>query len=386
MEAFKVKDGKLYRIEMTLTELPYGIRPPWSDTPAASVPAPGKHAGEPGVDRAGLEKLADQFVQALLANDGSRLPLAEGFRYTENGQPLKIGDALWGTLSAYAGQDRELAPAAANLDYKVTLGDPGSGDLVRLIAIDENRTKGLLALRLKAAGGKIAQAEALAVREEFSGARAGTVTLFQPRLMVTLDGSKIGATDSAFLTAPVAPTDAATMIRAANAYFDGIETNSAKGIPFAADCNRRDNGVRSTNNPDGPPLDPAHPAFKPFALGCAEQIDSGFFGNVGKVRERRFVADPERGLLFAFAMVDTPGTTLAFTAPGAGKIAYPGPRPAGKAQTGVQFTSDLAAPNLIAPSTAQSAMLFKFDGGKIARIDAFARASPYGIRSGWKPE
>jgi hypothetical protein len=31
-EAFKLKDGKLYRIEMTLTELPYGIRPPWPDT------------------------------------------------------------------------------------------------------------------------------------------------------------------------------------------------------------------------------------------------------------------------------------------------------------------------------------------------------------------
>jgi hypothetical protein len=31
-EAFKLKDGKLYRIEMTLTELPYGIRPPWPDS------------------------------------------------------------------------------------------------------------------------------------------------------------------------------------------------------------------------------------------------------------------------------------------------------------------------------------------------------------------
>jgi hypothetical protein len=31
-EGFKLKDGKLYRIEMTLAELPYGIRPPWPDS------------------------------------------------------------------------------------------------------------------------------------------------------------------------------------------------------------------------------------------------------------------------------------------------------------------------------------------------------------------
>lgn len=30
-EAFQIRDGKLYRIEMTLTELPYGTRPPWPD-------------------------------------------------------------------------------------------------------------------------------------------------------------------------------------------------------------------------------------------------------------------------------------------------------------------------------------------------------------------
>lgn len=32
-EAFKVRDGKLYRIEMTLIELPYGASPPWQDVP-----------------------------------------------------------------------------------------------------------------------------------------------------------------------------------------------------------------------------------------------------------------------------------------------------------------------------------------------------------------
>src|SRR5262245_38462004 len=44
---------------------------------------------------AGLRLVAAQAVRALLVDDGSRLPKATGFRYTENGQPLTIGDGMW---------------------------------------------------------------------------------------------------------------------------------------------------------------------------------------------------------------------------------------------------------------------------------------------------
>jgi hypothetical protein len=332
-------------------------------------------------DRTGLERMAAQFVQALLANDGSRLPKTKAFRYTENGQELRIGDGLWGTLSAYAGQDPVLAPAAAGLPYELTVADPQSGQVVRLLSIDENGTKGVLALRLRLEHEAIAEAEALAVREEFSGERAGTVTLFQPRLLAMLDGARIAAADALF--GRNATADAELMVGAANAYFDGIEKGSSRGIPFAPGCVRRDNGFQATDDPEAPPLDPRQPAFRPFALGCAEQIDSGFYAYVEKVRERRFVADPEQGLLAAFHMIDNPGAHLSFTARGVGEIDYPGPRAGPSRPTGGLFNSGLAASNLIVPSTAQSVVIFKFVDGQIARIDSFARAAPYRIRSGW---
>jgi hypothetical protein len=332
------------------------------------------------IDRDRLTLLADQFIQALLANDGSRLPRAATFRYTENGQELKIGDGLWGTLSAHAGLDVRLSPAAADLPYRLDVVDLDSAQIVRFLSIDENGTKGMLVLRLRAAEGAVAEAEALAVREEFSGERAGTVTLFQPRLFAMLDGARIGAPDEVLLQP--AAGEAGAMIAAANAYFDGIEHGSSSRIPFATDCRRRDNGVRASDDPEAMPLDPQRPGFRPFALGCAELIDSGFFGYVGQVRERRFVADPERGLLAAFHMIDQPGTRLSFTAPGVGEVDYPGPRAMAN-ETGGLFNTGLAAANLIAPSTAQSATLFKFVKGRILRIDSFARPSPYKIRSGW---
>jgi hypothetical protein len=334
-----------------------------------------------GTDRAGLERIAAQFVQALLANDGSRLPKAEIFRYTENGQELKVGDGLWGTLSAHAGQDPLLVPAAAALPYDLSVVDPESGQIVRLLSIDENGTKGVLALRLRLEDEAVTEAEALAVREEFSGERAGTVTLFQPRLLAMLDGARMAAADPLFTRSATA--DADHMVHAANAYFDGIENGSSKDVPLAPGCRRRDNGIQATDDPEAVPLDPKQPGFQPFALGCAEQLDSGFYSYVEAVRERRFVADAERGLLVAFHMIDNAGVHLSFTAGEVGEIDYPGPRAGPADQPGGLFNTGLAASNLIAPSTAQSVAIFKFVDGRIARIDSFARAAPYKIRSGW---
>jgi hypothetical protein len=353
---------------------------------SGAAPAAQSPAGS-ACDRPCLDRLADQFVQGLLVNDASRLPRADGFRYTENGQPLQIGDGLWGTLTAYAGLDPALAPAAAELRYRLTIADPGVGEVVRMTATDENGTKGMLVLRLKVAGGKIGEAEALAVREEFPGERAGTVALFQPRLLVMLDGAEIGEPDPLLVSDGSGGSDRAAMVRAANAYFDGIERGSARAIPFAPNCTRRENGVRLTGDVAAPPLDPRQPKFRPFALGCAGLIDSGFYSYVGRIRDRRYVADPARGLLFAFAMIDHPGTTLSFKAKGVGTVVYPGPRGHPGEQATSQFgVGNLGGANMIAPTAAHSASVFRFVDGRIAHIDSFARPGPFGLRSGWQPQ
>lgn len=50
--------------------------------------------------RAELNGFVDRYLEALVAHDPSRLPLAPGAKFTENGQRLELGDGLWNTISA----------------------------------------------------------------------------------------------------------------------------------------------------------------------------------------------------------------------------------------------------------------------------------------------
>jgi hypothetical protein len=370
----------MLRFSPALPLLAAAIAWPCAASAQAPVPSAASASAAP-LDRAGLVHLADMAVQALLANDASRLPLAEGFRYTENGQALDLGDGLWGTLSAYAGQDPALVPAAADLRYRFDVVDPAAGEIVAYRGIDENGTKGVLTLRIKTDAGKIAQMEAIAFRHEYVGPRSGTVTLFQPRLLQPFEPATIGSLDPRF--AAPAPADKAGLIAAANAYFDAQVAGRSAGAAIDPACARRDNGHASTGDAASQPLDPKVPGFKPWALGCAAQIDSGFYGYVEAVRERRFVVDAEHGVVAAFDVWDVPGTKTSFKAKGVGTVAYPGPPAAASgADAQQQFTASGGA-NLIFPSSALATHLFKIENGRIVRIETLARGTPYGFLSGW---
>jgi hypothetical protein len=380
-EAFKIRDGKLYRIEMTLIEVPYGQHPPFDTVAQESTPAAPSTGAAVSSDRAGLILLADQAVQALMVNDGSRLPLAENFRYTENGQPLRIGDGLWGTLSAYAGEDPRLAPAAADLKYRLDVVEPESGQIIAYRATDENGTRGVLAVRLKLTGGKISEMEAVVIRHESVGTRGGTVTLLQPLLLQMFDPAHLGSADP--LLTPATPSNRGALIAVANSYFDGQEANRSQGIPFDPGCVRHDNGHLSTAAADSPPLDPKVPEFKPWTLSCAAQIDSGLFRYIEKVRDRRFVTDTQQGLVAAIDVLDIPGTTLDFTAGHGKHIEYPGTRVGVTSAPAEHQYSDVGGADLRVPQSLLSLHLFKIQDGKIARLETFSRGAPYGLLSGW---
>jgi hypothetical protein len=51
-------------------------------------------------DRACLTGLLTQYVDAIVAHDSSKLPLAENPRYTEDSKPVKLGEGLWKTVTA----------------------------------------------------------------------------------------------------------------------------------------------------------------------------------------------------------------------------------------------------------------------------------------------
>jgi uncharacterized protein (TIGR02246 family) len=71
---------------------------------AAGVPALGAEAAAPAqapatCDRSCLEGIVTQYVDAMLAHDPSRLPLADNPRVTENSIDARPGEGLWQTIT-----------------------------------------------------------------------------------------------------------------------------------------------------------------------------------------------------------------------------------------------------------------------------------------------
>jgi hypothetical protein len=174
-ESFKIENEQLQFIEVTMTELPYGTRPIW-DTEKdqwlkKSVAVNKKEtpkAGSP-ISRERLTAMIDQFLVALLSRNLKPQGIANSVKYTENGQQLNIGDGLWGTVSEIG-------------KYKVVLADPETGSVGFLGGIKEYNVDSFLTARLKIQNDEITEIETLVMRDEFTDARGGTLSMFGPRL------------------------------------------------------------------------------------------------------------------------------------------------------------------------------------------------------------
>jgi len=324
-EAFRLRNDKLFRIEMTLTEVPYGMSSAFHSGPPVNLSGAGTNrTGANPCDRACLESLVEQVLRAMLAHDASRLPLAKGVRYSENGQFLALDDGLWGTASKIAMPGTD--------DYAAVFADPPAGTAGYWGLTNEHGTPGVLALRIKVAGGKISEMEAIDVREESQGPRGGTVTLMRPPLPVEWKADSLGPLDAVFRgrspMVPYIPQDLLT------AYFDGLQRHTSNGVKFTPECIRRDNAV-------------------PASAGCV--VTNGLYNHTTTVRDRRIlVADAERGVVLAVAMIDNPGI---------------GP-------------ASLPASELV-PSTYMVPQLIKVDNGSISRVEGMVKWMPFGYTSAW---
>jgi hypothetical protein len=296
-------------------------------------------------NRACLEGFVDRYLDAVVANQPSMVPLAPNVRFTEDGQQLTIGDGLWNTMRAKG-------------RYRLFVTDVPAGQVAFLGSIEEDHrdpqqgTPALLALRLKVRNLQIEHIEQIVIRDEKAGARVNAMTPNPIYLQSVPVSERMSRAD---------------LIATANKYFTGMQKNDGKGdYPFADDCDRLENGMQSTNvpTPRGEKRpDPKTALTYSAQWSCLEQFQSGLLGFVNRIRDRRFVAvDEERGIVFAFAFFDhSGGASRTFTTPD-GRTVTAGP---------------------VQPWTWQIAELFKIEKGKIRKIEALLRRSEYGMLSGW---
>src|SRR5262245_50864443 len=108
------------------------------------------------------------------------------------------------------------------------------------------------------------------------------------------------------------------LIHIAKSYYDALDNNNGHLAPFAPDCERRENGMR-TSPFGGPSLGGAIPGAAPRPPGlvgmqdCTSQIDSGAFQYITTIDNRRVeIADTVTGLAIGFSHFRHPMTQKKF--------------------------------------------------------------------------
>jgi hypothetical protein len=237
---------------------------------------PGARAvAAPACDRACLYGVLDGYLDALRAQDSGKVPWSPRARYVENNVLLPLDDGLWGTLSALG-------------DYDLRFADEKTGEVGFFGVAIETVTESPFVLRLKVARGRVAEAEALVVRQPDSGIPFVTGKLRRrPELHEP--------------PAPGEHSSRAELLRLANGYFDTLQRNDGTlHTAFEDGCNRIEDGMQTTNN--------VQPQYPTFALGCAAQFELGLYRYDDELRAREYpLVDEERGLILASGFIDHAG-------------------------------------------------------------------------------
>ena len=99
-------------------------------------------------NRACLENVVDQYLNAVVKHDPKLAPLSEDIKYTENAQVIRVGDGFWKTAQAVG-------------SYKHIFADPDAGQVAMMGTMWEADTLNLVSLRLRIELGRITEAEAV---------------------------------------------------------------------------------------------------------------------------------------------------------------------------------------------------------------------------------
>src|SRR5580658_1167333 len=294
-------------------------------------------AAQGACDRACLTGILDQYLNAMVANDAKRAPVAANIKYTENAARLPLNEGLWFT-------------AAGLTNYKFVLADPQGSAAAFIGVVTEHMPPGqaprntILALRIKVASRRVTEAEAVVVRNVNERSMANLRTP-RPGMLENLPAAE--------------RRPRADLIKISNLYFDAIEQSSGAVAPFDDNCNRLENGMRTA----GPPLPGAAQGKGGAAQRCADGMNSGVFQVITAIQPRRvLVVDEEKGLTFGVYMFQHKGLT----------------------QITMKDGSTRPAPYFVGqPVTMPMAEVFKIVNGNIREVEAIGVQIPYGLGPGW---
>ena len=291
-------------------------------------------------DRQCLDQLAAAYLEALKAHDPARLPLAANVKFTENNVVLPIGRGLWRTVSGDGA-------------HGVIATDLVRGEVVLSAVIAEGDHTAILLARLRVEDGRLTEIETLVGRRD-NTPWLEPIGWYQmaPLLEQEVDPARRTARD--------------VSIDIENRYFDRLTDATRPTPPLDERCNRIENGVRTTNNPDPFPGRSSSPlSAEVTRMSCAEHFALNKLGFVTRVRNRRYgLVDEAKGISLAMVIFDHDGDI--------GMVA------AGDAAHSATLSSPQPS-----PASIMVGEVFKVEAGKIVLIQALLIALPYGMTSSW---
>jgi hypothetical protein len=168
-------------------------------------------------DRACLKNTMTTYLNALVAQDPSKAPLAANVRFTEDAKELKAGDGFWKTATKVG-------------DYRQDFIDVKEQVIASWVIVEESGRPAKLTARLKVANGKITEIETL-VAHAGGGLGGGATMVTRPDMGVAPPSGQKNSREE--------------LIRAADHYPRGLTIGGFDKVdaPFAKDAYRLENGM-----------------------------------------------------------------------------------------------------------------------------------------------
>lgn len=311
--------------------------------PALS-PSQAMHAAS-SCDRACLQGFVDTYMDALSHHDPSRLPLASGARFTENGAEVPLGEALWVTFTKPLG-------------YRHYFTDPESGEVTAFVTLIENDYPDFLFLRLKIADRKISQIETILTRNTQNA-------LTMPSPDPLWDEAE----------PPASRLTRDQLVKGAVGYLTAVAMADGSLAPFSDDCSRIEVGMTTAlgkaDKPRAPIIAPSATGDQfqdairsTIGLSCAKQLDTKVYSFITGFDYARFpLVDVERQIVFGVFVFRRRGN-------------IPGVNYNGKFYS-FPFGMRMPDENLAAEA-------WKFRDGKITRVESiFLGNNVYRAGTGW---
>jgi hypothetical protein len=335
MEAFKIRNGMIYRVEAVFTYVPYFIHSPWTDPPGAPRAAdplaiqgksPEALKGGKACDRQCLEQAASNYMDALVAKDQAKVHWAKQVRYTENSVSMMIGDGTWGTVTA-----KDAHPLIE--------ADPTTGNVAWFGSVEEHGQPSYYALRLKVENGEVSEVEVVAKRKGVDPGPYGDPSNYthDPAFTEAMPQGKRSSRKA--------------LISLADGYFSTLQRNNGTiRTKFDSECARQENGIKTTDV-----------SFVTDVRGCEPQFKMGLFNYDIRVRGRRYFVDEERGVVISSGYIDHAAEYETY-----------------KTTDGKTQQSPFKFPNSL-----QFMEMFKIRDGKIYRVESLFESVPYNMTSAW---